>query len=74
MKLVVMIGGICNELGALGEQLLSSWDAGRGQWGRPFDNFLRSISRKKGKDNAGHALSSSQKSGMAAATKKSGQL
>lgn len=46
-ELVVMIGGILNELGTEGERLLSAWDAGQGEWGRPFDKFLQSVVRNQ---------------------------
>ena len=52
-ELVAMIGGICNELGDLGESLLLAWDSGRGQWGRPFERFLKSIARKQGRAGLG---------------------
>ena len=52
-ELVAMIGGICNELGDIGQSLLLAWDSGRGQWGRPFERFLKSIARKRGKAGLG---------------------
>ena len=52
-ELVAMIGGLTNELGPEGERLLMAWDAGQGEWGRPFERFLQSITRKRGKAGLG---------------------
>ncbi|MGG6242563.1 hypothetical protein ACQ4N7_28460 [Nodosilinea sp. AN01ver1] len=42
--LIPMIGGVLNEYGPEGEQMLREWDGGRGDWGRGgFDRILDSV-------------------------------
>ena len=45
-SLVAMIGGVINDLGHAGEQLLRGWGE-QGQWGKSFDKVLQSVSRSR---------------------------